>query len=215
MINNLPHLFANPRALWLLVALPILGFLGAWARKRRRRALAQWESRTYFPPISPAQFPWRILNNVGVSAGLILLILSIAGPQWGQELDPALVPGRDLVVLLDLSRSMLAQDVLGKTSPNRLGRARDGLLELADSVQRTGGYRLALVVFAARATVVCPLTHDYDHFREALLPLEPDDPFLEIGPEPGISVSGTRMGVGLRLAVSVHDTRYRGFQDIL
>ncbi|HEV3203961.1 MAG TPA: VWA domain-containing protein, partial [Gemmataceae bacterium] len=183
IFHNIRHWFANPEALWLLLALPILGLLGGWARRRRRRALALWESRSYFPPIFLSQIPRRIVTNAGLSVGLALLILGITGPQWGHELEPALVPGRDIVVLLDMSRSMLAQDVLGTSSPNRLGRARDGLLDLVNSVQQRGGHRLALVVFAARAAVVCPLTHDYNHFREALLQLEPDEPFLEIGPD--------------------------------
>lgn len=147
------------------------------------------------------------------------LIGAIAGPRWGRVENPATVSGRDVVVLLDLSRSMLAQDVLGRSSPDRLGRARDGLIDLVDAVRRRGGHRLALVVFAARARVVCPLTNDYDHFREALLGLDPADSLLEIGPDINAPenqpVSGTRIGGGLREAVRVHDERFRGHQDIL
>src|SRR5262249_51556940 len=76
-------------------------------------------------------------------------------------------------------------------------------------------HRLALVVFAARAQVVCPLTRDYDHFREALEKVDPGDSLLEIGPGPSGPASGTRLGEGLKQAVAAHDERFRGHQDIL
>jgi Ca-activated chloride channel family protein len=147
--------------------------------------------------------------------GLVLVILAIAGPQWGRNENPATAPGRDLVVVLDLSRSMLAQDVLGKASPNRLGNAVDAVQDLLETVWHRGGHRLALVVFAARARIVCPLTHDYDHFREMLANLDPGDPFLDIGPGPEGSPSGTRIGLGLAEAVRAHDPQAHGHQDIV
>jgi Ca-activated chloride channel family protein len=100
---------------------------------------------------------------------------------------------------------MLADDVLGRSSPNRLGRAKDALADLIDTVQRRGGHRVALVAFAARPRLVCPLTHDYDHFRDALDHLEPDDPRIGPGGRPEDQVSGTRIGEALRLAVNVND----------
>ena len=101
---------------------------------------------------------WR--SAVGWTLGLALLAVGAAGPHWGLGPPPPTAPGRDIVVVLDLSRSMLAQDAL----PSRLGKAKDALREFADAVQSRGGHRLALVAFAGEAAVICPLTHDYDHF---------------------------------------------------
>src|SRR5262249_58131955 len=121
--------------------------------------------------------------------------------------------GRDLVVVLDLSRSMLARDVL----PSRLERAGQALDDLSRAVERRGGHRLALVVFAARARIACPLTHDYDHFRQALAEQDAANPHPDIRPAGDDVQSGTRIGAALRLAVEAHDPHYRdhGTQDIL
>ena len=214
-MNIPPHAFANPWALWLLAALPLLGVVGAVGWWRRSRALARLGRMPALAALTSVHPALRLLRGACRSTGLTLLMLGIAGPQWGKDSDQATAPGRDLVVVLDMSRSMLADDVLGQSSPNRLGRARDALLDLADTVQRRGGHRLALVVFAARARVACPLTHDYDHFRDALAQADPADP--RIGPEVGADPppSGTRMGEALRQAVETHDPAAQGYQDVL
>src|SRR5262245_52303819 len=119
------HLFARPWGLWLLVLLPVLGVIALVALRRRRWALARWGTRPAIEAMTSVR-PWRrFFRLMGRGLGLALLILGIAGPRWGHEPDPAAAPGRDLVVLLDMSRSMLAQDVLGKSALNRLGRAKD------------------------------------------------------------------------------------------
>ncbi len=221
LLNLLRHWFAHPQALWLLALVPLLGLLIGLARWRRRKALVRWGYGPGLGASTPGGGPWRWLRGTGRALGLAFLIVAIAGPRWGRVDNPATVSGRDVVIVLDLSRSMLAQDVLGQSSPNRLGRAKDGLLDLVDTVQRRGGHRLALVVFAARAQVVCPLTNDYDHFREALRTLDPDDPLLDIGPgqdaaaAEGKPVSGTRIGRGLQEAVRAQDERFPGHQDII
>jgi Ca-activated chloride channel family protein len=214
-MSILRHWFAQPWALRLLVLLPILAVIGMLAWQRRRRALARWGSQSAVQALISVRRQRRWLRLLGRGASVCLLILGIAGPRWGRDEDPATTPGREIVVLLDLSRSMLAQDVLGQASPNRLGRAKDAVLDLVNAVQHRGGHRLGLVVFAARAQIVCPLTHDYDHFRDALTDLNPTDPLLDIGPGPEGAPSGTRIGAGLRQAVQTHDPRNRGYQDIL
>jgi Ca-activated chloride channel family protein len=214
-MSVLRHWLANPWALGLMGLLPVMGLVSIMALRRRRRLLAHWGSRHALEALTSVR---RRRRSIGALAGLLgfaVLIVAIAGPKWGRDYEPATAPGRDLVVLLDLSRSMLAQDVLGKSSPNRLGRARDAVLDLVETIQRRGGHRLALVVFAARAQVICPLTHDYDHFRDSLVNLDPVDALLDIGPGPNGSPSGTRMGVGLALAVETHDPRHQGTQDIV
>jgi Ca-activated chloride channel family protein len=215
MMNILHHWLAHPLALALLALLPVLGLMALLSRRRRQRRLARWGNRPALEARIAVRPRWHLFGRIGRVAGLVLVSLGIAGPQWGRDPNPATVAGRDLVVLLDMSRSMLAQDALGRSAHNRLGRGIDALGDLADTVQQRGGHRLALVVFAARPQVVCPLTHDYDHFRDALANLDPGDPSLDIGPGPQGALSGTRMGAGLREAVQAHDPRFRGHQDIL
>ena len=93
-------------------------------------------------------------------------------------------------LIFDCSRSMLAE------SPSRLERARAALLDLAEAVQRRGGHRVALVEFAGRARLACPLTHDYDHFRDTVRAIDPMafDPELGPGPEEKSGFWGRRRG---------------------
>src|SRR5262249_49202497 len=145
------------------------------------------------------------LRGICLSLGIGLLAIGIAGPQWGREWVQA-AAGRDVVVVLDMSRSMLAEQ------PSRFERAKTALDDLSWAVPRRGGHRLGLVVFAGGAKVICPLTHDYDHFREALAQLDAQEPPEELRPES--SRSGTRIGLGLTEAVRHgQDPRFRGFQD--
>src|SRR5262245_23267359 len=152
---------AWPAALWLLAALPVLWVLGIRAWFRRRRALRRLGSGLALRALTTPPRGVRALQALCWSSGLTTLIAGIAGPRWGADASQVATSGRDLVVVLDLSRSMLAEQ------PTRQERARRALFDLAESLQRRGGHRIALVVFAARAKLVCPLTHDYDHFRDA------------------------------------------------
>jgi Ca-activated chloride channel family protein len=205
----LTRFFSAPALLAALAVLPALGLLALLARRRRRRLLV----RLGLPGAVSAHVerpPGRWRAGAGWVLGLTFLALGAAGPHWGSGPPPPTAPGRDVVVVLDLSRSMLARDAL----PSRLGRAKEALRQFADAVQARGGHRLALVVFAAQAHVTCPLTHDYDHFRAKLAALEADPPPPPVRPDGG-SVSGTRLGAGLRRAVEVHDPAAKGAQDIL
>jgi Ca-activated chloride channel family protein len=155
---------------------------------------------------------WKIWAGI---IGLIFLVLGIAGPQWGRDRNQSQAAGRDLVVVLDLSLSMLARDVPGPASDSRLGQAMAAAKDLADAAEKRGGHRLALVVFASRAKVLCPLTQDYDHFREALRQVDPLDPSLELGPT-AETLSGTRIGSGLIEAVRLlHEAAAPGYQDVI
>ena len=150
----------------------------------------------------------RLLRGLLASLGVTLLIVGIAGPQWGRDYSQTAAPGRDLVVVLDLSRSMLAEQ------PSRLHRAKQALADLAEELKQRGGHRVALVVFAGRAKVVCPLTHDYDHFAEALEELDGNHRPPAIDP-PDDNASGTRIGLGIRAALELHEPRFAGYQDVL
>jgi Ca-activated chloride channel family protein len=204
----LQHWFAYPLALVLLSGLIVLAGLALWARRRRRLALARVGSPMLLALLTPAPARGRWRRGFSLTLGLMLLALGSAGPQWGRDWDAAVAPGRDLVVVLDCSRSMLAE------TPSRLERARRALLDLAQELQKHGGQRVALVTFAGLPRLVCPLTPDMDHFREAVNRSEPAGLDPALTPERG-GTSGTRIGLGLMLAVQAHDPRFRGARDVL
>jgi Ca-activated chloride channel family protein len=208
-LTSLRQGFAEPAVLVLLVLLPFLGVASFLAARRRRRALVQFADLSAVSRLTSRE-AFAGSRAFLRSLGLGLLVFAIAGPRWGVDANQPVAPGRDLVVVLDLSRSMLAQDVL----PSRQERVKAALLELADSLQQRGGHRVALVAFAARPRVICPLTHDYDHFRAALRELDAAEPPPDLRTPRGVP-SGTRFGAALELAAACHDPRFRGYQDIL
>jgi Ca-activated chloride channel family protein len=204
--------FANLWALALPALLPVVGLVVIIGARRRQRRLARLGSLATVRILTSKRGALAILRQGLLLAGLLALIAGIAGPQWGRDWDQSAAPGRDVVLVLDLSRSMLARDGLGSS---RLERARKALQELTYVVQSGGGHRLALVGFAARARVLCPLTHDYDHVRTALAAIDGENLHPDLRPDGKGSISGTRIGAGLTLAVAAHEPRFRGYQDIL
>jgi Ca-activated chloride channel family protein len=191
------HWFVHPWAFWLLAGLPSLATLAWLAVRRARKRRARLGNPSAVQALITRRGGLLALRALCVFAGLFVLCLGIAGPQWGRDYEQAVASGRDLVVVLDCSRSMLARDVL----PSRIDRAKKALRELSFAIQRRGGHRLALVVFAARARIVCPLTHDYDHFRLALTQHTVANLPADLRPRPAGPTSGTRIGAGLQAAV--------------
>src|SRR6516162_3146272 len=113
--------FANPAVLAALAVLPTLGVLALFAQMRRRRALAR-----VGPPFALTllvEHPRRRLAPILLGLALTLIVFGAAGPRWGTGVPPPVAPGRDVVVVLDLSRSMSARDAL----PSRLGKAKAAL----------------------------------------------------------------------------------------
>ncbi len=134
------------------------------------------------------------LREVAIIFGLTAL----AGPRFGMEYEQVVPRGSDLYVLIDVSRSMLADDV----PPSRLGRAKADVLSL---VNRLEGERIGLIAFAGQAVVKCPLTVDYDSFRRALEELDPDS-----APR-----GGTAIGDAIRKAIEVFHAKSDRDQAVL
>jgi Ca-activated chloride channel homolog len=213
---SLPLSFARPSFLYLLILLPVLGAMAIVAAQRRRRALARLGRPETVGGLSSLRPGTRRRSRLLVFAGLVGLILAVAGPRWGKGGEAGVVVGRDLVLVFDVSRSMTAADMADPAYPQRWEAARAGLHHLVTAVRERGGHRLALVVFAARPWVVCPLTSDYDHFLARADEFSPTAPPPEVRPDPDEPlVTGTGIGAALRMALAAHDPRFPGYQDIL
>src|ERR1051326_700944 len=157
-----PH-FAEPRWLWLAFLGPALLLAlqqySAWAR---RRQLALIAAPHFLEELTRSHSPWRrVLKNVLLVLVVAGLGLAMARPQWGVQENTGRMLGRDVVFLLDCSRSMLATDI----APSRLQRAK---LAILDYVQRHARGRIGLVAFAGQAFLQCPLTLDYGAFEDTL-----------------------------------------------
>jgi Ca-activated chloride channel family protein len=204
------HALAHPLILSTLLALPLLSVLAWVGRRRRRQRLGRLGDRLAVQSLIAEGGRWRWLRVFCFTLAMTSLGIASAGPQWGPDWGQATAPGRDLVVVLDVSRSMFAEQ------PSRLSRAMAALNDLSETFKQRGGHRVALVLYASQAKSVCPLTRDYDHFRETVEGLDLTQPPADLLPTTA-AISGTRIGLGLREAVLAHDPdpRQRGFQDIL
>lgn len=208
--------FARPELLWLLLVLPVLAIVDRYAVVRRRRAAALIGRPGAVAGLRTDPRPGRRWLGLLYPVGWAALVLGLAGPRWGTSDDPGAAVGRDVVVVLDLSRSMLAQD-LSTGGGARWEAARDAARDLLDHLGRRGGHRVAVVAFAARPTLLVPLTTDTDHARAAVEELDGRLPPPECRPGPAdVDLpSGTRIGAALAAAVAAHDPRFPGSQDII
>ena len=152
--------FAYPVFLFFAALVPFAAFYCAYLMARREKALVRL---TATPPKST--IPW--LQLLLMSVGLVLALFAAARPQWGKTVQEHVVGSRNVVVAIDVSRSMLASDV----RPNRLERAKADVADLIDSLE---GDRCSLVAFRRTGVALCPLTTDHGFLRGALESLSPD-----------------------------------------
>ncbi|MBX9627932.1 MAG: VWA domain-containing protein [Gemmataceae bacterium] len=208
--------FARPGLLWLLLVLPVLALVDRYAVVRRRRAAALIGRPGAVAGLRTDPRPGRRWLGLLYPLGWVALVLGLAGPRWGTSDSPGVAVGRDVVVVIDLSKSMLAQD-LSTGSAARWEAARDAARDLLDHLGRRGGHRVAVVAFAARPKLLVPLTTDTDHARAVLDELDGRFPPPECRPGAADTdlASGTRIGAALAAAVAAHDPRFPGSQDIV
>ncbi len=194
--------FATWPYLYLLGLLPVLFALYLYAFWRKRQALARFAK----PDLTPRLLPGFSRVRRWVKALCLLgavgaLVLALTQPQWGIDWQKVPRRGRDLIIMLDVSLSMLAEDV----QPNRLEHARASIVPLIDLLRQEGGHRLGLVTFAGRASVQCPLTLDYAFFLQRL---------QAAGPET-VTREGTLIGDAIEHLLSAFGTLEPAYTDII
>ena len=159
--------FANPAFLVLVAIVPLAGLFWAFLRARREKSLDRLVAPSLRGRLMPPGANLWGLQAWLVLAGLFLCLFAAARPQWGKTAEQTVARSRNVVVAIDVSRSMLAQDV----RPNRLERVKADVADLIDSLD---GDRCALVAFRRTGVVVCPLTTDRAYLRSALEKLSPE-----------------------------------------
>jgi Ca-activated chloride channel family protein len=195
----------------LLAAGTLAGLLAlAWLR--RRRALRRLAEAPTAGPLLLVSRPLQVVKAGLFLAAAGLLAVALLGPQWGQDPDPPPepgAPGRDVLVVLDVSRSMLAEDV---APTSRLARAKADVRDLADALERQGGYRVGLIAFADRASLLCPLTSDFRCFDEELKRASLEALRLR-GDPPGDA--GTAIGLALHRAALAVNQQTAPYTDVI
>lgn len=187
----MPIYFYNPGALMWLWLVPALAGLFIYAAVKRRQAIRAFGAG--------AAFIGRKREAVGSCATVALLVLALARPAWNLQEQLLQESGRDVIFLLDVSRSMLAEDM----HPNRLENAKTAIL---DCLEGLSGDRVGLILFAGSAEVRCPLTVDYAYFRMALRQASPDS----------VAAGGTMIAHAIeRTADKLLDPEKAGMQDVI
>lgn len=151
--------------LWLVPALTVF-FL--WVRNKRRQAMERFADPELLQQLAGSvNNRGRTLRTVCIVAAVFLIIISLMRPRWGFEWQEVKRSGLDILIALDTSKSMLAEDV----KPNRLERSK---LAVRDLIRKLRGDRVGLIAFSGSAFLQCPLTVDYSGFLLSLDDLSPD-----------------------------------------
>ncbi|QEL19118.1 vWA domain-containing protein [Limnoglobus roseus] len=207
--------FRHPPLLWLSFV-PVIMTLLAWAMRRGQQSgLSRFGRLGAVAALQTLPRGTARLAKLSAVFAWLLLVMAVARPQWGQSEERGVAVGRDVVLVLDFSRSMWAEDMAGRTNPARWQAAVAGATELVEQMRSRGGHRVAVIVFASRPKLVVPLTTDYDHIRFKLGELDARTPPAEVRPADDTASSGTRIGGAIEAAIAAHDPRFPGLQDIL
>ncbi len=191
--------FGSPAAFWLLLLIPALGIFLAWAFWRKKILLRRFAETEMLKRLVAGTSTARQVLKMGLLLlAVLFLALSLARPQWGTKMELMKRRGLDVVVAMDVSLSMYAEDI----KPNRLARSKQEIERFADQL---GGDRVGLVAFAGDAFLQCPLTSDYGAFRIFLDVLDPNL----------IETQGTDIGRAIETSMKAFDPRERKYRVML
>jgi len=170
--------FANWEAVHLLWVVIGVGWFLVWAARRKEKLKEKFAQKKLLPELTCLVNTRRQrIKDILIVFALGLIVVSFMRPQWGFHWREVKRKGLDILIALDTSKSMLAQDV----SPNRLQRAK---LAIEDFVTHLEGDRIGLIAFSGEAFLQCPLTVDYNGFLLSLKSIE-----VGIIPRGGTSLS--------------------------
>lgn len=176
--------FANPYILYLLLIIPAAIVLFIFAQMRRRRRLERFASSSLLAQLTPSASPARLRTKfVLYSLALVFLILAAARPQVGSKLREEHQKGIEMMLVVDVSNSMLAEDF----EPNRLDRTKFAIDRVVESMKQD---RIGVVAFAGEAQVQLPITSDYRMARAFARKLSPQM----------VRTQGTDLGAAIKLA---------------
>lgn len=191
-------IWENPSLLFALWIVPLIAWLLIHAHRRRIVTANRFADHAMVQRLMPAfQSPRPWFKGGAVLLGLTFLFIAGARPRFGTYFEELVQRGVDVFVVLDVSRSMLAEDV----APNRLERAKS---DIRDLLKKLGGDRVGLIVFSGAPVVKVPLTTDQGFFRMAL---------DEVGPH-SAPRGGSLIGDAIRKAMEAMDQQ-RGRNQVI
>ena len=178
---------------YFLVLAVFLFFFYIYAFHKKKQAMKRFGSLGLIEVLASSTSRRRQIIKAGLMVCVTaLLIFALMRPQVGTRLEEVKREGQDIVIALDVSRSMLAEDI----KPNRLEKAKH---EIAGLIDRLEGDRIGLVAFAGKSFVQCPLTLDYGAAKM----------FLDIMDTETIPVQGTAISEAIKTSIGVFNRRER------
>lgn len=176
--------FANPHILYLLLIVPAAVALFIFAQVRRRRRLERFASSSLLAQLTPSASPARVRTKfILYTLAVVFLIIAAARPQVGSKLREEHQKGIEMMLVVDVSNSMLAEDF----EPNRLDRTKFAIDRVVESMKQD---RIGVVAFAGEAQVQLPITSDYRMARAFARRLSPQM----------VRTQGTDLGAAIKLA---------------
>lgn len=176
--------FAHPEILYLLAVIPLLIVFYVVMVRRKKKAIAEFGDPALLAPLMPLlsfkRGTWKFLV---LMLSLLFVITGAAGPQFGAKLQQVKKQGVELMIVLDVSNSMLAEDI----KPNRLEKAK---MAISRMVEKLSNDKIGMIVFAGDAYVQLPITTDYSSAKLFLSGINTDI----------VPVQGTAIGTAINLA---------------
>jgi Ca-activated chloride channel family protein len=172
-------IFANPQAWHLLWLLPLIAGALHLFFQHRQKAMSRFVQQQLVSELAPdfSRKTYR-LKAAFLLAAFVLMVAALSRPQWGFCERAVKRHGLDIMVAIDVSKSMLTQDV----KPSRLERTKLAIKDLV--TQLSGSDHIGLIGFAGDAMIMCPLTYDYNGFLLSL-----DDLSVDSIPRGGTDIS--------------------------
>lgn len=190
---------ANPEYLYVLLVVPALMLFFFYSRLKRKKALALFGNKDMLSFLMPNVSRSRpVLKFFILMLALSSLILALARPQFGSKLRTEKRKGIELMIALDVSNSMMAEDI----QPNRLERAKRAISQLVDKLSND---QIGLIVFAGDAYTQLPITADYVSAKLFLNSINPSM----------VPTQGTAIGAAIDLATKSFNPQFKGSKAII
>lgn len=191
--------FHNPVVAWGLLLIPIISIIYILVIKMKNKGISDYVEQDLVPKVMPRISSTRaVFKFLSFRFGLALIIIGIIDPKVGTRIDEIETQGIDVMICLDVSNSMLAEDI----QPTRLEAAKRAMYQLINSLD---GDRVGIIVFAGNAFVQLPITTDYEAAKLFLETIDTDI----------TSVQGTAIGAAIDLALDSFDPENPGNKAVI
>lgn len=182
--------FENPEILYFLLIIPVLVLIFIFSNVNKKKRLKKFGDINIINVLIPDYSKSRpILKFIFLTLSITFLILGLANPQIGSKLEQVKRKGIELMIALDVSNSMMAEDI----QPNRLERAKQAISKLIDNLEND---RIGLIIFAGDAFIQLPITTDYTSAKM----------FLNSINTGSVPVQGTSIGKAIELGMRSFST---------